>query len=119
MGRFTRSEIDHVLKLTYTPEIPSVEAMSSPPPAPSYLALLRSSSFFAHSRRNICCLDTLVEVISSSSRQALSAREARERLRMLADVVPEWCSIIAPPGPRKIGGGRDGGVDDGMVGLPT
>ncbi|CAN0269995.1 unnamed protein product, partial [Ascophyllum nodosum] len=26
-------------------------------------------SFFAHSRRNICCLDTLVEVISSSSRQ--------------------------------------------------
>lgn len=32
---------------------------------------------------------------------------------MLADVVPEWCSIIAPPDSRKIGGGRDG-----IVGRP-
>lgn len=38
---------------------------------------------------------------------------------MLADVVPEWCTIIAPPSARKgAGSSRDGIIDEGMVGQP-
>ncbi|CAM9848361.1 unnamed protein product, partial [Laminaria digitata] len=49
--------------------------------------------FFAHSRRVTCSLDALAETLSSSSRHSLSDREARERVRMIAEIVPEWCSI--------------------------
>lgn len=59
-----------------------------------------------------------MEALSSSSRHALSTKEAKERLRMLADVVPEWCSIIAPPNARKGASSRNGIVDEGMVGRP-
>lgn len=49
-------------------------------------------------------------------------------MRMLAGLVPEWCTIIAPPRPPASGGNaggggagsRDvlGGVDSGMVARP-
>lgn len=53
-------------------------------------------SYFAHARRSTCALDAVVGALCSSQRLVLSAREARERLRMLARIVPEWCEIIAP-----------------------
>lgn len=37
---------------------------------------------------------------------------------MLADVVPEWCTIIAPPNARKRAGSRGGIMDEGLVGQP-
>lgn len=63
-----------------------------------------------------------MEALSASSKHALSRKEARDRVRMLAGLVPEWCTIIAPPPPSGSGGAgsRDvlGGVDSGMVARP-
>eukprot|EP00752_Nemacystus_decipiens_P007478 g6680.t1 len=73
-------------------------------------------SFFARSGRATCSLDALVEALSSSSKHAMSRKEARDRVKMLAGLVPEWCTIIAP---RANGGGVLGGVDSGMVARPT
>lgn len=65
-----------------------------------------------------------MEALSSTSKHALSQKEARDRVRMLAGLVPEWCTIIAPPPPPASGGGvggtggRAAGVDGGMVARP-
>ncbi|CAM9766610.1 unnamed protein product [Ectocarpus sp. 4 AP-2014] len=72
-------------------------------------------SYFAHAGRTTCSLDVLIEALSSSSKHALSHKEARDRVRMLASVVPEWCTIIAPPAPSAGGGG---GIDGGLVARP-
>lgn len=57
----------------------------------------------------------LTEALSSSSKHALSTKEARDRVKMLASIVPEWCTIIAPPAP-SASGGR--GIDGGLVARP-
>ena len=76
-----------------------------------------------------------MEALSSSSKHALSRKEARDRVKMLAGLVPEWCTIIAPLPPPASGAGsggggggrggggsgsRDvlGGVDSGMMARP-
>lgn len=64
-----------------------------------------------------------MEALASSSRHALSGKEAKERVRMLAGIVPEWCTIIAPPQPSGVRGRErvDGSrrnvqdTNDGMV----
>lgn len=96
-------------------------SLAYPPPAPA------SRSYFAHSGRATCSLDALVETLSNSSKHALSRKEARDRVSMLAGLVPEWCTIIAPPPAPASGGGgsgvgsRDvlGGIDSGMVARPV
>ncbi|CBN79788.1 conserved unknown protein [Ectocarpus siliculosus] len=72
-------------------------------------------SYFAHAGRTTCSLDVLIEALSSSSKHALSHKEARDRVRMLASIVPEWCTIIAPRAPSAGGGG---GIDGGLVARP-
>ncbi|CAM9406644.1 unnamed protein product [Ectocarpus fasciculatus] len=72
-------------------------------------------SYFAHAGRTTCSLDVLIEALSSSSKHALSPKEARDRVKMLASIVPEWCTIIAPPAPSTSGGG---GIDTGLVARP-
>ncbi|CAM9660885.1 unnamed protein product [Ectocarpus sp. 8 AP-2014] len=72
-------------------------------------------SYFAHAARTTCSLDVLIEALSCSSKHALSHKEARDRVRMLASIVPEWCTIIAPPAPSTGGGG---GIDGGLVARP-
>lgn len=72
--------------------------------------LPRFRSFFAHSRKSTSSMDALVDALSGSTRHALSNKEAQERIRMLADVVPEWCSIIAPPAPPVARTGAGGGA---------
>lgn len=61
-------------------------------------------------------MNVLVDALSGSSRHALSGKEAQERLRMLADVVPEWCSIIAPPAAAAAAGGAP---SSGVMMRPT
>lgn len=50
-----------------------------------------------------------MDALAGSARLALSSREAKERLRMLADVVPEWCSIVSPPPMNAIAAASNGG----------
>lgn len=54
-----------------------------------------------------------------SSRHALSTKEARDRIRMLADVVPEWCTVVGPPTAGRGSGGGDNGVGNGMLARPV
>lgn len=63
-----------------------------------------------------------MDALAGSARLSLSSKEAKERLRMLADVVPEWCSIVSPPftaAPTAAGVGRGGVGLSGKTGVGT
>ncbi|CAM9687423.1 unnamed protein product, partial [Choristocarpus tenellus] len=81
-------------------------------------------SYFAHLGRSTGYLDSVANALASSSRHTGTKQETKDRLCMLAEMVPEWCTINEPPTASPLNAAspplhpRIGGAGDGKGSRP-